>query len=388
MIHRSLKPLRLQESFFLFGARGTGKTTLLRECFGKKKNCLWLDLLDLDLQDRFSRRPTELLDQIAADPKLEWVVIDEIQKVPKLLDIVHDQIERTGIKFALCGSSARKLKLKGVNLLAGRAFVYNLFPFTHEELGDFFDLDSALQFGTLPKLMHLESGDQKRSFLRAYALTYLNEEIWAEHLIRKLDPFRRFIEVCAQCNGEILNFTKISRDVGADVKTVQSYFKILEDTLVGILLDSYHQSIRKRQIMAPKFYLFDSGVKRAMERTLTVELLPNTYAYGKAFEHFVILEIIRQAHYLQNDFRFSYLKTKDGAEIDLIVERPGRPIALVEIKSTDKTNQKDTNTLERFLKSFPNAQAYCLSRDSITKKIGSVRTIFWSDGLREICQGK
>jgi predicted AAA+ superfamily ATPase len=281
----------------------------------------------------------------------------------------------------MTGSSARKLKRAGSNLLAGRAFVHSLFPLTHRELADGFDLDSALQFGTLPGLLKFDSREEKNSFLRAYALTYLKEEIWGEQTVRKLDPFRKFIEIAAQCNGKILNFTHIARDVGVDTKTVQSYFQILEDTLVGFMLEPYHRSLRKRQRQAPKFYLFDTGVKRALDRSLNVGLAPGTYAYGEALEHLVIAEAMRLNEYKQSDFGFYYLRTKDDAEIDLIVERPGAPTALVEIKSASRVDERDVRTLERFAADMPSSEAFLLSRDPVAKRIGRVQALPWQRGL-------
>jgi predicted AAA+ superfamily ATPase len=384
MIHRIINPLKTN-SFFLFGARGTGKSTFLAEYFPKNESVMWVDLLDPEEEDRFSRNPGELGERLdAAGDKIQWVVLDEIQKVPRLLDIVHRRVEASSTRFAMTGSSARKLKREGTNLLAGRAFVYHLFPFTHRELGADFDLDSALTLGTLPGLSKFSTREEQNAFLRAYALTYLKEEVWAEHMVRKLDPFRKFMEIAAQCNGEIINYSNIANDVGADTKTVQSYFEVLEDTLVGFLLEPYHRSIRKRQRQAPKFYLFDPGVRRALDRTLTVELKPGTYAYGKAFEHFVIVEALRLAAYGQTDFRFSYLRTKDNVEIDLIVERPGTPTALVEIKSSDRIDARDTRPLERFAADVPGAEAWCLSRDRVARKIGSVNALPWLQGLAEL----
>jgi predicted AAA+ superfamily ATPase len=186
----TLRPLKTS-SFFLFGARGTGKSTFIRNHFAGDEAVLWVDLLNPEEEDRYSRNPRELDERLdAASGKIRWVVLDEIQKVPKLLDVVHGRIERRGTKFAMTGSSARKLKREGTNLLAGRAFVYNLFPLTHRELGSDFDLDSALMYGTLPGLLKFDTGEEKAAFLRAYALTYLKEEVWGEHLVRKLDPFR------------------------------------------------------------------------------------------------------------------------------------------------------------------------------------------------------
>lgn len=310
--------------------------------------------------------------------------MDEIQKVPKLLDVVHSKIESSETRFAMTGSSARKLKREGTNLLAGRAFVYNLFPLTHRELGDSFNLNSALMYGTLPGLLKFDSGEEKMAFLRAYALTYLKEEIWGEHIVRKLDPFRKFVEIAAQCNGELINFANIARDVGVDIKTVQSYFEILEDTLLGFMLEPYHRSVRKRQRQAPKFYLFDSGVRRALDRTLTIELKPGTYAYGKAFEHLVIAEAVRLNEYHQKDYRFSYLRTKDDAEIDLVVERPGTSTALVEIKSTSQVDDRDTRSLERFVSDIPKSEAFILSTDPKSKRIGKVKAFPWQQGLKEL----
>jgi len=384
MIHRLINPL-LTSSFFLFGARGTGKSTFLRHFFREDKGVLWIDLLDPEQEDRYSRSPGELIERLNASPgKIQWVVVDEIQKVPRLLDVVHSGIESSGVRFAMTGSSARMLKGESTNLLAGRAFIYNLFPLTHRELGSGFDLDSALAYGTLPGLLNFTSCEEKSAFLRAYALTYLKEEVWAEHLVRKLDPFRKFIEIAAQCNGEIINFANIARDVRADIKTVQSYFEILEDTLVGFILEPFHRSVRKRQRRAPKFYLFDPGVRRALDRTLTIDLKPGTYAYGKAFEHYIVIEALRLSAYRQNDFRFSYLRTKDDAEIDLIVERPGASTALLEIKSADRVDERDTRSLVRLAADIPGAEAFCLSRDPVARRIGSVIALPWQEGLKEL----
>ncbi|MEW6368822.1 MAG: AAA family ATPase [Acidobacteriota bacterium] len=368
----------------LFGPRGTGKSTFLRRRF-TNRNAMWLDLLDPEQEDRYARRPAELAEHLRATASPpEWVVIDEVQKVPRLLDVVHAEIERGVVKFALTGSSARRLKRHDTNLLAGRASVYHLFPFTATELGDAFSLDSALRFGTLPGLQNCTTEADRNAFLRAYALTYLKEDIWAEHLVRVLDPFRRFLDVSAQVNGEVVNYTNIARDVGADVKTVQSYFQILEDTLVGFPLEPFHRSVRKRQTHALKFYLFDPGVRRALARMLTLDLLPGTGEHGRAFEHFIVVEALRRSAYLQNDYAFSYLRTKDGAEVDLIVERPGMAMALVEIKSKDRVDERDTRSLERFLADMPEAQGLCLSRDPVAKLIGNVRALPWNEGLREL----
>jgi predicted AAA+ superfamily ATPase len=271
-----------------------------------------------------------------------------------------------------------------VNLLAGRAFVYHLFPFTTAELGSSFDLETALSFGTLPGLLELATPEEKTDFLRAYALTYLKEEVWGEHLVRNLDPFRAFVEVAAQCNGELINYARIARDVGVDTKTVQSYFQILEDTLLAYTLEPFHRSVRKRQSQAPRFYLFDTGVCRALSRSLNIPLKAGTYAYGRAFEHFVVTEALRRNDYLKNDFRFSYLRTKDGAEIDLVIERPGQPTALVEIKSSPRVDPTDTRHLRAFCRDVPDSTAMCLSREPIPRIANDVRIVPWEQGLNEL----
>jgi len=383
MFNRLIK-LPGNNSFFLFGARGTGKTFLLGEHY-KASSAFHIDLLDPDANQTYSLRPRTLVEQLAALGKeTEWIIIDEIQKIPKLLNVVHKQIESSRFKFALSGSSARKLKHGGANLLAGRAFVNHLFPLTAREIGERFSLASALAWGTLPRIYALDSSENKRDFLRAYTHTYLKEEITEEQVVRRLDPFRRFLIVAAQMSGQILNFSKIAREVGASAPTVQTYFEILEDTLVGFLLEPFHESVRKRQRENPKFYFFDTGVQRALNNTLTVELRPQTYAFGIAFEHFVINEINRLQSYAKKDWRLSYLRTKDGVEIDLIIERPGLKRALVEIKSTEQVTEDDVRALQRLEKNISNSEALCLSLDPMPKRIGAVRCFTWQRGLEEI----
>lgn len=380
MVRRTQK-LSKNNSLFLFGARGTGKTTLLRELYSNT-NPLWIDLLSDKDEDRFGRNPDEL-SQVLKTGQYNCVVIDEIQKAPKLLDIVHREIEKyKKIQFVLTGSSARKLKRGSANLLAGRAFTYHLFPLTYDELGDQFDLHSVLEFGSLPKLLDFSHSDEKNEFLRSYVKTYLREEIQVEQLIRKLNPFRDFLEIAAQCNGKIINYSKIARDVGVDDKTIQNYFTILEDTLVGFHLPSFHRSIRKQQRESPKFYLFDTGVTRALSGTLRVDLVPKTYAFGATFEHFIILECFRKNEYLKRDYKFSYLKTKQGVEVDLITERPGEPDLLIEIKSTSKANTEHVAALKNMSKDWDKPfESQLWSLDENEKVIDGVKCLHWRTGL-------
>ena len=282
------------------------------------------------------------------------------------------------------GSSGRKLRRGASNLLAGRAFVYNLYPLTAPELGDAFELDDTLRWGTLPGIYSLRAEDDKQAYLRAYALTYLKEEIVAEQIVRRLDPFRQFLEVAAQSNGTIVNYANIARDVGVDPKTVLSYFSILEDTLVGFLLPAYHRSVRKQQRANPKFYFFDPGVKRSLDRTLQVPLNAGTYEYGKAFEHFIVTQIAHLARYRCPDWRLSHLRTGSGAEIDLVIERPGQPEAIVEIKSSPRVDDRDVRSLARFTGDFANAAALCISRDPARMRMNGVLCLHWRDALAEL----
>ncbi|MBT9583255.1 ATP-binding protein [bacterium] len=382
MVQRALQ-ISQEDSLMLFGARGTGKSTLLKQLFPPGPN-LWIDLLKPSVEARFSRDPEELERIVQAQPKLERVVIDEIQKCPRLLDVVHGLIESTDVKFVMTGSSARKLRKGAANLLAGRAFEYHLHALTQIELMAEFRLEDALHWGTLPRILSLNSDSRKRSFLQTYSLTYVKEEVWAEHLIRQLEPFRRFLEVAAQADGKIVNFSKIALDVGVDGKTVQSYFEILVETHLGFWLEAYHSSIRKQIRLAPKFLFFDIGVSRALSRTLTLPVQEGTSAFGERFEQWVLLECFRLNDYLCCDYRFSYLHTKNGVEIDLIVERPGKRLLLIEIKSTVCVRADHLRHLEAIGHDLPDAEAWCMSRDPVPKKTGNVQVYPWQEGLQKL----
>lgn len=382
MFQRLIK-LPKTQSFFLFGPRGAGKSTLLNERFSKQ-NTHFINLLIPKEEDRFSRTPELFQAEIEAlSPKITNVVVDEIQKVPKLLDLVHHMIETAKNKrrFILTGSSARKLKRGKANLLAGRAVTKNLFPLTQLELADAFDLDSILAWGSLPKIFSLKNDEERMEFLQTYALTYLKEEIQLEQLVRNLDPFRRFLEVAAQSDGKVVNYLNIARDTGTDPKTVKSYYEILEDTLVGFYLESFHTSVRKRIKVSPKFYFFDLGVSRALSRQLTMKAAKSTSYYGELFERLVVLELYRQESYLNREYRLTFLQTEDDAEIDLVVERPGKPLALIEIKSTNQVREDMLRRLAHFQNDFPKASFFCFSNDPIEKKFGKISALPWRKGL-------
>src|SRR3990167_4430436 len=369
---------------FLFGARNTGKSTLIEQTFPAAETC-FLDLLDQDLESQFKIRPNRLYEMVKALPaEQHYVVIDEVQKVPALLNVVQRLMKNKNKIFIMSGSSARKLKRDGANLLAGRAFVYHLYPLSYQEIGDTFDLDQALHWGTLPEIFDCKNDNEKRQFLTAYSHTYLKEEIAAEQLVRDLTPFRRFLEVAAQCNGTIINYSNIARDVNIDDKTVKTYFSILEDTFIGYRLEPYHGSLRKRVHQKPKFYFFDTGVVRALSLQLSLPLLPSTFSYGSAFEHFIISECIRLASYYQKDYKFSYLRTVTDQEIDLIIERPGQPTLLLEIKSALEVNEQMAKPLRLLKKEFPQAEGRILSNDPYAKRFDDVLALPWKQALNDI----
>lgn len=374
-------------SFFLFGARGTGKTSLLRDMFSDERRVLWVDLLSAKVERAFAENPdrlTEILD--AAAPLPEWVVIDEVQKVPRLLDVVHKEIESRRLKFALTGSSARKLRRGGANLLAGRAFVHNLFPLTHRELDSAFDLENVLRWGSLPHLYALADDTERALYLEAYVQMYFKEEVVAEQIVRSITPFRKFLDIAAQASGTILNFSKIGEDVGVDPKTARGYFDILEDTLLGFYLPAFDRSIRKQQVKAPKFYLFDLGVKRALDNTLGLPLR-SAAELGVAFEHFIICEIARLNSYLHTRCKMSYFASKGGLEIDLVLEQPGGQVTLVEIKSTDQVQERHLAHMTAVLKDHPNFVAMCLCREKTARRVNNVSIVPWEEGLQALLGG-
>lgn len=380
-----LLELPKKHSLLLFGARGVGKSSLLRAELSFD-NSLYINLLDPIEEARFALNPNELIELVDAMSKnTTHVIIDEVQKVPKLLDVVHLLIEnkKSTKSFILTGSSARKLKVSGVNLLAGRAFVYHLYPFSYIELGKRFNFNESLKWGMLPGLFSLDSDQEKEKFLQSYSQVYLKEEVWGEQLIRKLDPFRRFLEVAAQANGKVINYANIARDVGVDDKSVKSYFTILEDTLLGFMLEPFRHSFRKRLRLSPKFYFIDIGIARALARTLTLPPIKSTSYYGELFEQFIIVECIKLASYYKSEYRFSYLMTEAEAEVDLVIERPGKKLLLIEIKSTDSVRKEDLTSLVRIANDLGECETVCFSCDPRKRKIDNVTVYPWEEGVKE-----
>jgi predicted AAA+ superfamily ATPase len=385
MLNRLAK-ISLQRSFFLFGARGTGKNTLLSSLLKDKRTSI-VDLLDPNFFRLSPKSFQAHLDALAEGT--EWVVLDEIQRSPELLNVVHRSMSKSSsdpkrLRFALTGSSARKLKRGGANLLAGRASVFNLYPLTHRETPPGYPLEQLLKWGGLPEVVLETDPTEKRRILKAYTTTYLREEIAEEQLVRSIEPFQAFLSVAAQMNGKIVNYSAIANDVGVSTTTVQTYFEILSDTLIAVTLPAYHSSIRKRQRSNPKIYLFDLGVVEALIESSLGGSISGSYSAGSRFEHFVFLEIYRLQSYKELGWGFSYLRTKDDAEIDLIIERPNQPTLLIEIKATDNVSERHAANLNRFVPDFKSAEAVLISNDPVAKRFNNVRCAHWSNWLSEV----
>jgi predicted AAA+ superfamily ATPase len=385
-MQRAINPLTNQ-SFFILGARGTGKTHYLNERYDNDK-CLRIDLLREKEFLALSRRPELLEERIAGfgDETPEWIVIDEVQRIPSLLNEVHSLLEnkryRGKIKFILTGSSARKLKAKGVNLLAGRALINYMFPLTHHEIGETFSLISSLQWGTLPRVVLGSSDIERREFLDAYVTTYIKEEIRVEQAVRNLDPFLRFVEVAAQSSGELVNYSLIGRQCHVEPRVVQRYFQILEDTLIGFFLEPFHRSIRKRQIERPKFFFFDLGVASALAGTLDILPIPQTSLYGKRFEQFIILELYRLGMYCRKHWKLFFYSTHDGAEIDLVIERSNKEIVAVEIKSSREVSTVELNKLCVSGKAIGATDLVVLCMEGVERKFGDISVFPWMEGIQ------
>jgi predicted AAA+ superfamily ATPase len=301
------------ESFFLWGPRQTGKTTLLREAYGGEP---WIDLLKAEEFRRYVARP-ELLRQELEPRHLDagaQVVIDEIQKVPALLNEVHWLIENRGTCFALCGSSARKVKRGAANLLGGRAFRYELLGLSAIELGPDFDLDRMLNHGYLPRIYQAE---RPKRMLDAYVADYLREEVAAEGLVRNLPTFSDFLDIAALSDGELVNFSSVARECAVSSHTAKDYFGILEDTLLGRWLPAYRKRPKRRVIQAPKFYFSDVGVVNRLARR--GDVLPGSEAYGKAFENWVFHELSAFLAYRELEGELSYWRLSSGAEVDFVL---------------------------------------------------------------------
>lgn len=367
---------KLDEAMFLFGARQTGKSTLLKERF---KGEIYYDLLNPELRKFFKRNPSALKDALSDKPAGTLVIIDEIQKVPELLDIVHSLMVDKGLWFILSGSSARKLKKNGANTLGGRAIPETLYPLVWPEVTDF-QLDCAVQNGMIPRHYMVPDATKR---LRAYVEVYLNEEIREEGEVRELDAFERFMEVAAISDGEMLNYSNIASDCGVSVKTVQSYFQILYDTLIGYQIPAYRKEIKRKVVQAPKFYYFDVGLANYLMGRHSLKR--GTDDYGHAFEHLVMQEIIAYKGYNGKKDIISYWRTYDKKEVDAII---GDAKVAIEIKSSEQIKSKHKSGLRAFKEEHPNCRLIIVSLEPLTRKVEDIELINVLDFLRMLWNGE
>lgn len=369
----NLSELLAKKSIFLLGPRTVGKTHLIRQQLAS--DALVINLLNSETYLRLSANPA-LLSEIISASKKKFIVIDEIQRIPELLNEVHDLIETKKLRFLLTGSSARKLRRRDVNLLAGRAWQANLFPLTSHEIKKF-NLSRYLQHGGLPAIYDSSYPEEE---LDAYVHTYLREEIQAESLVRKIPAFSRFLQVAALTNGQMINFANIASDCATPLSTVREYYQILQDTLVGFNLPAWTKSKKRKAITTAKFYFFDIGVRNTLAGIKKID--PASELYGQAFEHFLILEIRAYLSYRRIKKEISYWRSKNGHEVDLII---GNEVA-IEIKSTKSVSDRNLKSLNYLAEEKIIKHYIMLSQDTLERKQGKIDIMHWKNFLQLLWQ--
>lgn len=374
--HLDLPVLLAKRSLFLFGPRAVGKSTLINNQL--LQQAVIIDLLDEKVLLEFASDPARL-EEVAVLAKQKTVVIDEIQRLPELLNTVHRLIERDDIRFLLTGSSMRKLRRKGVNLLAGRAWLAHLFPLTFGEISDF-DLERYLHYGGLPAVYTSDYPDEE---LNAYISVYLKEEIREEGIVRKLPSFTRFLRTMALANCELINFNSIGSDCQVAATTVREYTQILEDTLLGMTLSPWRASKVRKATSTAKFYFFDPGVARVLAG---VEHTERTSAiYGKSFELFILMELRAYLSYQRKHMiEICFWRSRYGHEVDFLV---GKEVA-IEVKASSKTSARDLKGLqalseEKIFKNF-----YLVSQDRTNRKHGVFNFVYWQEFLQRLWSGR
>ncbi|MFH1381047.1 MAG: AAA family ATPase [Candidatus Omnitrophota bacterium] len=374
--------LPAHQSAFLWGARKTGKTTYLKKRF---PDSIVYDFLKTDLFLEISKNPSLIRERLLANSKAALkkpIILDEVQKVPQVLDEVHWLIENKNFRFVLCGSSARKLKRGHANLLGGRAWRYELFPLTSQEIGKV-DILRALNHGLIP-LHYLQNSDDYKKSLKAYVQDYLREEVFAEGLTRNIPAFSRFFDAFGYSHGEITNYANIARDCGIDAKTVKEYYQILLDTLLAVRIEPFKKR-QSRQVItkASKYYMFDVGVagyltKRSIVGQRGVE-------FGKAFEHFMLMEIVAFKSYSGKDFTINFWRTKTGLEVDFVL---GGGEVAIEIKGANRVDKKDMNGLEAFIQTCAPKRGIIVCNEKEKRMHGKITVLPWEIFLQELWAGK
>ena len=377
MLNRILKLEDIQEdSLFLWGARQTGKSTLLNALF---PDAVYYDLLKADLFAKLRINPSLLRQQVESLPNGSIVIIDEVQKLPALLDEVHWLIVNRGTRFILCGSSARKLRRSGANLLGGRAISDRLYPLVSAEIPDF-NLSRAINNGMIPR--HYLINNAKRR-LTSYVGDYLQQEIIAEAITRDLTSFTRFMTVAAINNGEVVNYTRIAADCGVSAITVKEYFAILQETMIGYLIPAYTNTIKRRVVQAPKFYYFDVGIVNQLLNRYN--LTQGTAEYGHAFEHFIIQELVAFLDYNMIDKKLTYWRTYDNNyEVDAVI---GNGEYAIELKSSAEIKPQHLRGLKAFAKEHPNARLIVISNESMARIVDGIEILPISLFLSRLWKG-
>lgn len=360
-----LNNLLKKKSFFLFGPRASGKSFLIRQQLSR--GCIILNLLDGLTYTTLCAKPYQIKQFLDAKPNIKTVIIDEIQRIPELLNEVHKLIEEDNYRFLLTGSSTRRLKQRGTNLLAGRAWEAHLFPLTTQEIPNF-NLNRYLQIGGLPAVYGSKYPEEE---LSAYTHTYLQEEIQAEAFVRKIPAFSRFLQMAALNSGRMINFSNIASDTAIPISTVREYYKILEDTLLGFTLTAWQKSIKRKAITTAKFYLFDIGVRNTLANITALPKQSNLY--GQAFEHFIAMELSAYLSYKRIRKPLSYWRSKHGFEVDFII---GDEIA-IEVKSCEQISSKHLKNIRALMEENICKQYYIVSQDPIDKNINGIKIRYW-----------
>lgn len=364
------------ESLFLWGARQTGKSTLLKKLFPEAE---YFDLLQSDVFERYQKSPAQFREVILATPSGATVIVDEIQKIPSLLDEIHWLIVHHQTRFILSGSSPRKIIRSGANLLGGRALRYELYPLIYVEIPDF-DLQKALNNGLLPR--HYLS-DNSKKLISAYIGSYLRDEIIAEAKIRNISAFTKFLEAAAFSNGEMVNYTNIASECGVSSTTVKEYFQILEDTLIGRFLPSFQKKPKRRVILASKFYYFDVGIANYLLKRGRIEF--GSESFGSAFEHFIYQELYAHSHYSDLDYTISYWRTTSQIEVDFIL---GDHEVAIEVKGTNNVQTRHLKGLRSFSEEYAVRKLIVVSNDPQTRIIGAITILPWKLFLHKLWNGE
>ena len=364
-----------KESAFLWGARQTGKSTLLKKLY---PDSLYFDLLLSEEYNRFIGNEGLLRQIVESSVKKGPVIIDEIQRIPQLLNEVHWLIVNKNIQFILSGSSPRKILKSGGNLLGGRAIRYELFPLSYSEIDDF-DLIHALNYGLLPR--HYLSKNPQR-LINAYIGSFLKDEIAKEANIRNIPSFSKFLEVASFSNGEIVNYANIATDCGVSAPTVKEYFQILDDTLVGRFIPSFQKKPKRRVILSPKFYFFDMGIANNLMKRGEIKYGSDTF--GHAFEHFIFNELIAHRHYSGIDYQLSYWRTASQYEVDFIL---GNNEIAIEVKSTEQASSKHFKGLKAFSEEYKAKRLIVVSNDKYYRRVNTIEIFPWADFLNQLWAG-